>query len=258
MRSMRFIKCINCGSIYSERKIRKYNREHNFSLDYTPPCFNCGGNDYILFSGKGLRSSQIRESLLEKKEYTPKIDRMFCKSLRAEINEALNRIGKKYNMTLKLERAISFTDTDVRGGFEGFLKGVKMTLNELQLYSDQVCEHFGMRRIPVVENRRLRKTLGVYKGDKIELASRGKRLFVLRHELAHHLHYTRYEQRKEGYVKIEMRPKMVLDSVDEKGQKRYAPRGKLSPVYIKVGTSHGKLFKKCLKEIKAFDLELMK
>lgn len=54
-----------------------------------------------------------------------KIDRMFLKSLRAEIDEALNKIGEKYDMTLKLGRTMSFSDTDVRGKFEGFVNGSK-------------------------------------------------------------------------------------------------------------------------------------
>lgn len=125
----------------------------------------------------------------------------------------------------------------------------------LQQYSDQICEHFGMKKIPVVINRRLKTTLGFYKGNVIELNEiSGTNLSVLRHELAHHLQYTRYEQRKEGYVKIEMWPKMILDSVDEKGKKWYAATGKPSPVYIRIGTSHGKLFKECLRDI-IFDFD---
>lgn len=50
---------------------------------------------------------------------------------------------------------------------------------------------------------------------------------------------------------------MVLDSIDEKGQKWYSAKGEPSPVYIRVGTSHGKHFWKCLEEIeKVYKFEI--
>lgn len=127
-----------------------------------------------------------------------------------------------------------------------------MTLNELQLYSDQICAHFGMEKIPVIINRRIRRFLGFYRRGRIELAEyHGKNLSTLVHELAHHLRYDRFKKRVSGYFKMEMWPKMVF-SVDEKGKEWYTAKGEPSPVYIKVGTSHGKLFKECLKDINEY------
>jgi len=48
-RKERKIKCLVCGSIWTERKIRKYNKENGFILDYTPPCFNCGSNEFVIY-----------------------------------------------------------------------------------------------------------------------------------------------------------------------------------------------------------------
>lgn len=126
-----------------------------------------------------------------------------------------------------------------------------LEIKQLQEHSDLICEHFGMKKIPVVVNNRLTRTLGLWcGGDRIELnPETGRTLETLRHELAHHLQYARYEQRKEGYVKMEMWPAMVLDSIDANGQKWYAAKGKPEPVYLRLGTMHGKLFKECLKEI---------
>lgn len=130
-----------------------------------------------------------------------------------------------------------------------------MTLDELQKFSDQVCEHFEMEKIPIVINRRLKRTLGFYRRNRIELnETRGKDLTTLRHELAHHLRYDRYMKRVPGYFRMEKWPKMVLDSIDENGGKHYAAKGEPSPVYIRIGTMHGKLFKECFNDI-VFDFD---
>lgn len=130
-----------------------------------------------------------------------------------------------------------------------------MNLNELQQYSDQVCEHFGMKKIPIVINRKLKRYSGLYKGNEIELSEYyGKNLSTLIHELAHHLKHHRYEKRVPGYFKMEMWPKMILDHVDKKGKKWYAPKGELHPIYIIKGTIHGKQFKECLRKI-IFDFD---
>lgn len=131
-----------------------------------------------------------------------------------------------------------------------------MTLNELQLYSDQICDHFRMEKIPIIVNNRFKRLLGRWTGSRlIELNPKtGMDLTTLRHELAHHLRYHRFEKRVLGYFKMEMWPKMVLDSIDENGKKWYAAKGELNPVYMILGTSHGKQFKECIRNIMAFDL----
>lgn len=128
-----------------------------------------------------------------------------------------------------------------------------LELEHLQKHSNLICEHFGMRKIPIEINNRLKRTLGLYCWDRIELNPKiGKCLGTLRHELAHHLKQIRFEQRVEGFYKMEMWPAMVLDSIDENGQKWYAAKGELHPVYFKVGNHHGPHFRKCLKDIEAY------
>jgi len=46
-RRERKVQCEICGAILTERKIKKYNREHNYCLNYMPPCPYCGSNCFI-------------------------------------------------------------------------------------------------------------------------------------------------------------------------------------------------------------------
>ena len=90
-----------------------------------------------------------------------------------------------------------------------------------------------MSPILILINGRLgRHILGRYHGDHIEL-SRGPRTKTLVHELAHYLHAYRFQHRFPGYYRVRTFP------LSSNPTKEY---------YFRTA-SHGKQFKKCLKDM---------
>ena len=123
-----------------------------------------------------------------------------------------------------------------------------MRITELQKISDDLCDKLTIPRILIIITQRMRpRAIGLYCGDSIKIRTDSKS--VLLHELAHHLDRTRFKNCVPGYYKMEMWPAMELSHIDETGQKWYAATGKLHEIYIHLGSSHGKNFKKCLREI---------
>lgn len=125
-------------------------------------------------------------------------------------------------------------------------------IDELQIVADKICKHFKMKPILLRVNGRLKTTHGLYRHECIDFNPKVIGLGLLVHELAHHLKLTKYDQRKDGYYKMEMWPKMVFDHVDENGVTQFSAKGEPSPVYIRTGTSHDKKFWECIRDIKRF------
>lgn len=131
-----------------------------------------------------------------------------------------------------------------------------MTRLVLQALANKVCEHFGLDKVIVKFSDRLTRRAGDYwYNDKTIRLKSGRTLplfiHTLLHELAHHLHYYRFNKRTSGYYKMEMWPAMILDHIDKNGKKWYAPKGKKKPVYFRQ-KSHGKGFKDCLSDVLAY------
>jgi len=135
---------------------------------------------------------------------------------------------------------------------------------EYQKIADNICKEFELPCIPIAFDDgtkaplKLKKdVLGCYYGYVIVLRDFSlydvDQSVTLLHELAHHLESTRFQKRIEGYYKMEIWPAMELSRIDENNQKWYAATGKPHPVYIRIDrTMHGKLFRKCLREIKEY------
>jgi len=131
--------------------------------------------------------------------------------------------------------------------------------DQMQKETNKICNHFEMRAIPVYRNSRLRRTLGIWRRCEIELSLKAK-VDTLLHELAHHLHETRYIKGVKGYYKAELWNKqeaIYCDIVTKriwyggiKTAKNEQPKKKL--IYLIKGTSHGKEFEQCLRDIEAF------
>ena len=131
-----------------------------------------------------------------------------------------------------------------------------ITKKKVQNISNKICNYFVIPCILIVYKEitiRKKKMMGLYKGNEKRIEINPDYILdtvdTLLHELAHHLDRNRFLNRVEGYYKMEMWPKMEYARTDESGQKWYAATGKPHPIYIHLGRTHGKVFKKCLKEI---------
>jgi len=113
-----------------------------------------------------------------------------------------------------------------------------MNLIHLQKIADKVCDHFGIKRIEIAWNERFSWTIGVYRGNKIEIRAKPPYIDTLLHELAHYFKDERYRLKIPGFFKI----------VKFGG----------TEILVKIGTSHDKLFKQCFKEIKDFHYGIAK
>lgn len=128
---------------------------------------------------------------------------------------------------------------------------------QLQKIANQVCNQFYMSKLSIEFSDKLTWRYGDYDGtnNRIRIGSGANRFFhnvdTLLHELAHHLHHYRFENKIPGFYKMEIWPAMVLDHIDESGQKWYAAKGEKKPVYFITGT-HDKVFRRCLNEIREY------
>jgi hypothetical protein len=72
-------------------------------------------------------------------------------------------------------------------------------LNLLQQTADLCCDVFGLPKIPVKLNKRLKRYYGLYYHySRIELSIYGLGIDTLLHELAHHLQTIKHGRRKKG------------------------------------------------------------
>jgi len=116
-------------------------------------------------------------------------------------------------------------------------------VDDLQIVADKICKHFKMKLILLRINTRLKVVQGLYRRNQcIDLNPDCMGLGLAVHELAHHLQQTRFDQRKEGYFKMEMCPKMIFDHVDKNGVTQFSAKGEPYPLYMKIGTWHDKRF----------------
>ena len=126
-------------------------------------------------------------------------------------------------------------------------------MNKYQKRADKICQGLALPLIPIIEAKLKRRTLGTYDPTGIEICTYAGFDTVL-HELAHHLEYTKFFRRIPGYFKVEKCPQMEECS-DRPGW--YAATGPLHDVYYLPDRSHGKVFKKCLREIEEISAQII-
>lgn len=138
-----------------------------------------------------------------------------------------------------------------------------------QIISDDICEHFRIKKILIIISTDLGRVKGRYYYDDvvngneiIELQAESNQQFLdvetLLHELAHHLRRARHEISLQEYSQIEpeldVREGIILNFSNTKGNEKkwYVSTGKKIARYLKVGTDHDELFYECKRDIDEF------